>query len=277
MSQEKTIIPELLKNKAEKHEADTEKIGEKTQMTSPKTQVGKPAGQAAANPAAPAAANNDAGGPTIQRDMPKVVPEKPQNVIRLQDRPIAGMLFTISNGGKPEIFPLYKGRNVVGRTAKSDVCLNEASISQEQAIILVRSYDTNKIHFTIVDNGSTNGTFINGELVEEKETHLLEDGSILDFGSGYKMKFFKLLGEELGLQPNPLFKAAQNIQPVRQDNNEEHTRLYMAKPTPAPRPAAAPQPAPAPQPAAQPAQQPLQYPQQPLDDNDEPRTVLYTK
>ena len=188
-----------------------------------------------------------------------------------------GMLFTISNGGKAEIFPLYMGRNVVGRKAEADVCLNEESISQEQAIILVRRYDKNKIHFTIVDNGSSNGTLINGELIEELETHLLEDGSILDFGSGYKMKFFKLLGEELGLKPNPCFKAAKFIQPVQQNNGEERTRLYFGGAGSNPRPAPASHPAPAPQPAAHQTPQPIQYPQTPLDDNDEPRTVLYTK
>ena len=291
MSQEKTIIPELLKKKIENNENATEKCNDKTQMLTPKTQVGKNAGQepapapapaaapaAAAAPApAPAAGNIDAGGPTVLQDTPKAAPQTPKNVIQLQDRPIVGMLFTISNGGKAEIFPLYMGRNVVGRTAAADVCLNEESISLEQAIILVRKYDKNKIHFTIVDNGSSNGTLINGELIEELETHLLEDGSILDFGSGYKMKFFKLLGEELGLKPNPCFKAAKFIQPVQQNNGEERTRLYFGNAGSNPRPAPAPHPAPAPQPAAHQTPQPIQFPQTPLDDNDEPRTVLYTK
>lgn len=277
MSQEKTIIPELLKKKIENNENATEKCNDKTQMLTPKTQVGKNAGQEPAPAPAPAAGNIDAGGPTVLQDTPKAAPQTPKNVIQLQDRPIVGMLFTISNGGKAEIFPLYMGRNEVGRTAEADVCLNEESISQKQAIILVRRYDKNKIHFTIVDNGSSNGTFINGELVEELETHLLEDGSILDFGSGYKMKFFKLLGEELGLKPNPCFKAAKFIQPVQQDNGEERTRLYFGGAGSNPRPAPAPHPAPAPQPAAHQTPQPIQFPQTPLDDNDEPRTVLYTK
>lgn len=285
MSQEKTIIPELLKKKIENNENATEKCNDKTQMLTPKTQVGKNAGQEpapapapAATPAPAAAAGNiDAGGPTVLQDTPKAAPQTPKNVIQLQDRPIVGMLFTISNGGKAEIFPLYMGRNEVGRTAEADVCLNEESISQKQAIILVRRYDKNKIHFTIVDNGSSNGTLINGELIEELETHLLEDGSILDFGSGYKMKFFKLLGEELGLKPNPCFKAAKFIQPVQQNNGEERTRLYFGGAGSNPRPAPASHPAPAPQPAAQQTPQPIQFPQTPLDDNDEPRTVLYTK
>lgn len=277
MSQEKTIIPELLKKKIENNENATEKCNDKTQMLTPKTQVGKNAGQEPAPAPAPAAGNIDAGGPTVLQDTPKAAPQTPKNVIQLQDRPIVGMLFTISNGGKAEIFPLYMGRNEVGRTATADVCLNEESISQEQAIILVRKYDKNKIHFTIVDNGSSNGTLINGELIEELETHLLEDGSILDFGSGYKMKFFKLLGEELGLKPNPCFKAAKFIQPVQQDNGEERTRLYFGGAGSNPRPAPASHPAPAPQPAAHQTPQPIQYPQTPLDDNDEPRTVLYTK
>lgn len=277
MSQEKTIIPELLKKKIENNENATEKCNDKTQMLTPKTQVGKNAGQEPAPAPAPAAGNIDAGGPTVLQDTPKAAPQTPKNVIQLQDRPIVGMLFTISNGGKAEIFPLYMGRNVVGRTAAADVCLNEESISQEQAIILVRKYDKNKIHFTIVDNGSSNGTLINGELVEELETHLLEDGSILDFGSGYKMKFFKLLGEELGLKPNPCFKAAKFIQPVQQNNGEERTRLYFGRAESNPRPAPAPHPAPAPQSAAHQTPQPIQFPQTPLDDNDEPRTVLYTK
>ena len=293
MSQEKTIIPELLKKKIENNENPTEKCNDKTQMLTPKTQVGKNAGQepapTPAPAAAPAAAAAPAPAPAPAADNngcwriyhPAKYTEsgtpRAENVIQLQDRPIMGMLFTISNGGKAEIFPLYMGRNVVGRTAAADVCLNEESISQEQAIILVRKYDKNKIYFTIVDNGSSNGTFINGELVEELETHLLEDGSILDFGSGYKMKFFKLLGEELGLKPNPCFKAAKFIQPVQQDNGEERTRLYFGRAESNPRPAPAPHPTPAPQPAAHQTPQPIQFPQTPLDDNDEPRTVLYTK
>jgi len=75
-------------------------------------------------------------------------------------------------------FRLYEGKNVIGSDVSSDIAvLQDKSVSGKHATILYRN---NK--FLLRDELSTNGTFLNGEIVEV-ETPVLQDGDIIKVGN----------------------------------------------------------------------------------------------
>lgn len=64
----------------------------------------------------------------------------------------------------------------VGRLGDNDVCLDEASVSSNHAEIVVRDGEA-----VLVDKGSTNGTFLNGEQMTGEQP--LKEGDEIYFGS----------------------------------------------------------------------------------------------
>lgn len=130
--------------------------------------------------------------------------------IRLQDRPVAGVLVSASADGMGEIFPLYVGRNRIGSSSDSDVYLPEASVSPHHAVILVRKTEEagsaqSTIQVGLTDYDSDYGTWINGVRAGfEKE--MLKGDEILQFGQGYGMKLFLFDSSIPGLGLNPLFQ-----------------------------------------------------------------------
>ncbi len=91
-----------------------------------------------------------------------------------QNRKLVGWLvsFTIHPNGVD--FRLYEGKNTIGSNPTCDVVLNDTGVSGHHLTILYRA---GKYRFK--DEFSTNGTFVNGEMVEEGE---LQDGDILKLG-----------------------------------------------------------------------------------------------
>ena len=63
----------------------------------------------------------------------------------------------------------------IGRSNKNDIVISEASISEDHALILYRDEK-----FLIDDKLSSNGTFINGNLISDKT--VLQDRDELRFG-----------------------------------------------------------------------------------------------
>ncbi|HNX37729.1 MAG TPA: FHA domain-containing protein [Candidatus Cloacimonadota bacterium] len=78
-------------------------------------------------------------------------------------RQLVGWLvtFDIQQGGID--YRLYQGRHIIGRSARCDIVLTVPGVSEEHAILLNRDGK-----FIIQDNLSANGTFVNGELIEDK-------------------------------------------------------------------------------------------------------------
>ena len=70
-------------------------------------------------------------------------------------------LAVISGADSGKNFPIDKPRVVIGRTG-SDVALSDAEISRAHAALEVEDDDV-----TLVDLGSTNGTYVNGSRVEK--------------------------------------------------------------------------------------------------------------
>ncbi|WP_372368625.1 FHA domain-containing protein [Candidatus Uabimicrobium sp. HlEnr_7] len=84
----------------------------------------------------------------------------------------------------------------IGRTNNNDITLRDDSVSKAHAYFKSRSTFTgfflqkNKETWNVVDMGSENGTFVNGEFLEENDSHIVEDKTNIVFGAYYFATFF---------------------------------------------------------------------------------------
>lgn len=93
-------------------------------------------------------------------------------------RKLVGFLVTYNRTPLGKAFPIYEGRNYVGRDASCDIAVTDDNLmSGRHMSILYRSVD-NKFKFR--DEQSSNGTFINKELLDEGE---LQNYDIVRVGS----------------------------------------------------------------------------------------------
>ncbi|MDR2231925.1 MAG: FHA domain-containing protein [Tannerella sp.] len=85
----------------------------------------------------------------------------------LERKKLTGFLVSYSRTANGEFFPLYEGKNVIGRAASSNISFQgDSAISDRHLSILYRAVDRK---FKFKDEQSSNGTFINGQLVDEGE------------------------------------------------------------------------------------------------------------
>jgi len=84
-----------------------------------------------------------------------------------RDRKIVGVLITYSTRPDGIIFPVREGRNRIGRNSE-----NEISIPNDTAMSGLNSYiifhPQGRKQFVVDDANSQNGTYVNGEIVEER-------------------------------------------------------------------------------------------------------------
>lgn len=79
------------------------------------------------------------------------------------NRMLTGWLVTFDVDPMGMDFRLYQGRHIIGNSPGCDIQLNIPGVSAEHAILLCRND-----RFIIEDNLSSNGTFVNGEMIEDK-------------------------------------------------------------------------------------------------------------
>ncbi len=72
-------------------------------------------------------------------------------------------------------FPLFKDRLTIGRTSQNDIQLKAHYISRRHAVVVTEGDATR-----VIDWGSKNGVFVNGEKVKE---HFLSNGDIVTIGT----------------------------------------------------------------------------------------------
>jgi len=89
-------------------------------------------------------------------------------------RKIVGWLITFSNRPEGEDFRILEGRNLISSSTDGDIIVNDPAVSSPHCMVLYRN---GKIK--IRDEMSTNGTYLNGEEIQEKE---LNDGDIIKIG-----------------------------------------------------------------------------------------------
>lgn len=94
---------------------------------------------------------------------------------RIRERLAEGP-FWVTPLAKRQVFSLERLR--IGRSAENDLVLRHASVSKSHAFI---EYDDRDL-FYVCDEGSTNGTQINGRTLASGELEVLEAGDTLRFG-----------------------------------------------------------------------------------------------
>ncbi|MDP2173489.1 MAG: FHA domain-containing protein [Candidatus Cloacimonadaceae bacterium] len=91
-------------------------------------------------------------------------------------RKLVGWLITFDINPAGIDYKLSIGRHRIGRNATCDIVLQQPGVSDEHAVLLYRD-----CKFILQDMLSTNGTFVNGELVDEKVT--LNNDDIIRIGN----------------------------------------------------------------------------------------------
>lgn len=94
-----------------------------------------------------------------------------QPVATAQSQPRAKLVLV---AGSKHVIPLESTMLTVGRGLNNDIILEDTRVSRHHAQIRYRSR-----RFWVADVGSTNGTFVNGEAVEERS---LNDGDTISLG-----------------------------------------------------------------------------------------------
>ena len=126
------------------------------------------------------------------------------------EAPVMGFLYSVSNNGKTEFWPIHLGRNIIGRGSDVDICLNEASVSERHVQISVkRMTQTHTISAMVQDIGSKNGLVLNGEELGY-EGHPCKDGDVLLIGNAYKCLLILVDSEQRGLGVSENFKALED-------------------------------------------------------------------
>ncbi|HXI59833.1 MAG TPA: GGDEF domain-containing protein [Polyangia bacterium] len=108
-------------------------------------------------------------------------------------------LFVLSGSNVGEMYSLEGGRTVIGRGEQVAVRIVDDGISRAHAAI-----ESDGACATLVDLGSTNGTFCNGDRVSRRE---LADGDKIALGASTILKFMYQDDEEARLQ-RQLYESA---------------------------------------------------------------------
>lgn len=103
--------------------------------------------------------------------------------------PGTGMLVVVRGPNAGSRFLLDRERTSIGRHPESDIFLDDVTVSRRHAIV---SHREGKM--VVEDNGSLNGTYVNGDRVEERE---LATGDELQIGR-FKVLFVGDPGAGLG-------------------------------------------------------------------------------
>ena len=111
-------------------------------------------------------------------------PEELEESSPLEDMGLEGPALIVRSGGgrAGEHFLPTSDRTTIGRSPDCDIFLDDVTVSRQHAV-LQRSDDG----FTIEDQGSLNGTFVNRRRIERAE---LADGDELQIGK-YRLTFLQ--------------------------------------------------------------------------------------
>lgn len=131
-------------------------------------------------------------------------------VIDMQERTLAGILYSVSRDSMGELFPIYLGRNTIGSEPECDVYLPEDTVSANHAVLLVRMVpDTSGqrvISAGITDYDSEFGTALNDNpLGYDREP--LNANDVIRVGNSYQLMFVPLDAISRGLTEAPGFRA----------------------------------------------------------------------
>ena len=150
--------------------------------------------------------------------------------LKLQGRTIVGALFSISHLPTGELFPIYIGRNTIGSSEGSDICLSEETVSPNHAVLLVRAVEesdakrTLKIYMT--DYDSEFGTMV-GDVALEYDKIECRDHDIISVGCNYKFMLCLFDADRYGLQVSSGFKAIVRQKAVAAGNDDANVMPFQ--------------------------------------------------
>lgn len=141
-------------------------------------------------------------------------------VERPSQKPIIGFLYSISRFGHGEYWSLHIGSNSIGRANKNNICLSEATVSEEHAVLVVQQMkNPEKVIAWINDSGSTCGTMINGESLGFDRRECV-NGDIITIGEHYDLYLILIDAKQIGLNVHRDFIPTQGqVQETHQTPN----------------------------------------------------------
>src|SRR3954471_1394824 len=89
--------------------------------------------------------------------------------------PDPGRYLAVEDGGDIVLLALRTGMTRIGRSPTADVSFDDGGVSRRHAVVLTRSDGAAEV----LDDGSLNGTFVNGERVRRR---ILHHGDVLTVG-----------------------------------------------------------------------------------------------
>lgn len=92
------------------------------------------------------------------------------------ERKLVGWLVSYTLNPLGVDYRIYEGRNIIGRDADCNITVADGSVSAKHAVLL---YRVGK--FSLTDQQSSHGTFVNGVDIE-LEPHYLQDGDAIKIG-----------------------------------------------------------------------------------------------
>ena len=89
--------------------------------------------------------------------------------------PDPGRYLAVDDGADVALIALRPGMTRIGRSAAADIAFDDGSVSRRHAVMITRSDGAVEVR----DDGSLNGTFVNGERVRR---HVLAHGDVVTVG-----------------------------------------------------------------------------------------------
>jgi FHA domain len=143
---------------------------------------------------------------------------------RMAGRPLAGVVFTFSWTMTGQLFSVYAGRNYAGTAPvtrqgqPTGILLAEDPAMSGTHFLILYQQDTGQ--YRIVDENSTNGTFLNGEPIDSNGTELPDDAQIL---AGNTLFLFKKVRPPTGETER---RPKGDYRPVAVDSGDVATRIH---------------------------------------------------
>ncbi len=121
---------------------------------------------------------------TGDQTLSSLLPDDDENGSSEGEVAVEGTALIVRSGaGRPgETYALERDRFTIGRSPEADIFLDDVTVSRRHARLLRRAGG-----FSIEDEGSLNGTYVNRRRVDSK---ILEDGDEVQIGK-YKLTFLE--------------------------------------------------------------------------------------
>lgn len=115
--------------------------------------------------------------------------QKEENLDDEQFNNAFGSISIIENVfGFKQVFPLKEGENVIGRRCVGSVVdipieTSDMSMDRRHCIIMVKKNKQGELSYTLRDAPSVTGTFLNNEILNDKDRIRIEEGAIITTGA----------------------------------------------------------------------------------------------